>query len=56
MFLDILSERGYRACHERQVRPIPQKFDLKTGEITLSEMFSHHFEVRFLRPEIRRED
>jgi adenylate kinase len=54
MVLDTLAERGYHAVYEEQRIPVPQSFDLQTGEITCQDRAQHIFEVRFHPPEIRR--
>ena len=53
MFIDVMCERGYQSSHERQVRPVPTKVDLKTGDVVCDEVFSHLFEVHFRSLEIR---
>jgi hypothetical protein len=53
MFLDILSERGYAVSYVRDVRSLPLRVDLKTGEVFFKEELSHKFKIGFPRSVIR---
>lgn len=54
MLIDLFSERGFRASVDVERRTIPDKFDLKTGQITCREKKLFRFEIRFKGSQIRR--
>ena len=54
MLIDLFSERGFRASVDVERRMIPDKFDLKTGQIACREKKLFRFEIRFRGSQIRR--
>lgn len=56
MVIDIFAERGYRATANVNRVEVPERFDLKTGEITCSTKKIYRFQIRFAGSEIRRGD
>jgi adenylate kinase len=54
MLIDICSERGYHATIDIRRHDIPQRFDLKTGEIEYAQKKVYRITVRFTGSEIRR--
>lgn len=54
MLIDVFSERGYHAVVDLHRIEIPEKFDLKTGEITCREKKVFRITIRFKGSEIRR--
>lgn len=54
MLIDIFSERGYHAVVDVHRIPVPEKFDLATGEITSRVKKVYRIQVRFPGSEIRR--
>lgn len=54
MLIDVFSERGYHAVVDLHRIEIPEKVDLKTGEITCREKKVFRITIRFKGSEIRR--
>ncbi len=54
MVIDIFAERGYRAIANVNRVDVPQRVDLKTGEITCLTKKVYRFQIRFAGSEIRR--
>lgn len=54
MVIDIFSERGYRAVVNINLADVPERFDVKTGEITLKQKKIFRFQIRFPGSQIRR--
>ncbi|MCC6352480.1 MAG: nucleoside monophosphate kinase [Verrucomicrobiae bacterium] len=54
ILIDIFSERGFRANVTIERREIPDRVDLKTGEITCRQKKVFRFNIRFKGSEIRR--
>jgi adenylate kinase len=54
MLIDVFSERGYHATIDIRRHDVPQRFDLKTGEIEHSQKKVYRIAVRFPGSEIRR--
>lgn len=54
MVIDIFADRGYRAVADVNRADIPQRVDLKTGEIVCSTKKIYRFQIRFAGSEIRR--
>ena len=54
MLIDIFSERGYHAVVDKRMQTIPQKVDLKTGEIILKKNIVYRIQINFQGSEIRR--
>jgi adenylate kinase len=54
MAVDILNERGYRTAASVELREVPTRVDLSTGQILLTNRPRYHFEMRFQGSNIRR--
>ena len=54
MLIDIFSERGYHAVVDIHRIEIPQKIDLKTGDVTCRVKKVYRIQIRFKGSEIRR--
>ncbi len=54
MFIDVFSERGYQALIDIRKVEVPERIDLKTGEIINRRKKVYRFEVQFAGPVIRR--
>ncbi len=54
MLIDIFSERGFHAVIDKTIKEIPERFDLKTGEIAYSSRSIYRIHIRFKGSEIRR--
>jgi adenylate kinase len=54
MLIDVFSERGYHAVVDIHRIEVPQRFDLKTGEIECSMKKVYRIQIRFQGSEIRR--
>ena len=54
IFIDVFSERGYQALIDIRKVEIPDRIDLKTGEIFTRRRKIYRFEVQFAGPVIRR--
>ena len=54
MLIDVFSERGYHAAVDIRRLDVPEKFDLKTGEISCRVKKVYRIQVRFEGSEIRR--
>jgi len=53
MLLDIFSERGFSAVVDKTIQEVPDKIDLKTGEISHRKKNVYRFMVRFKGASIR---
>jgi adenylate kinase len=54
MLIDVFSERGYHAAVDIHRLDVPEKFDLKTGEIQCRVKKVYRIQIRFQGSEIRR--
>ncbi len=54
MLIDIFSERGYHAVVDKRIHTIPERVDLKTGEIKLNRKSVFRVQITFQGSEIRR--
>jgi len=54
MLIDIFSERGFHAVIDKTIKEIPERFDLKTGEIEYSPKSIYRIHIRFKGSAIRR--
>ena len=54
MLIDIFSERGFHATIDKTIREIPERIDLKTGEIVKLQRMVYRIHIRFKGSEIRR--
>ena len=54
MLIDLFSERGYHASVDKQIQEVPQRVDLKTGEITCRTKAVYRIEIHFEASKIRR--
>ncbi|MDH3695324.1 MAG: nucleoside monophosphate kinase [Gammaproteobacteria bacterium] len=54
MLIDIFSERGYHAMIDKRIQEIPERVDLKTGEIYRREKTIYRIQVHFQGSSIRR--
>jgi adenylate kinase len=54
MLIDIFSERGFHATIDKTIREIPERIDLKTGEIIKLQKMVYRIHIRFKGSEIRR--
>jgi adenylate kinase len=54
MAVDILNERGYRTAASVELREVPTRFDLSTGQIVVTNRRRYHFEMQFQGSNIRR--
>lgn len=54
MLIDIFSERGFHAVIDKTIREIPERIDLKTGEIIKRQKMVFRIHIRFKGSEIRR--
>src|SRR6185369_14279211 len=54
MLIDVFSERGYHAVVDIHRIDVPEKFDLKTGEIQCRVKKVYRIQIRFQGSEIRR--
>ena len=54
MVIDIFSERGYHARVDKKLEQIPQRVDLKTGDIECRDQWVYRIHVFFEGSEIRR--
>src|SRR4029079_5900118 len=54
MLIDVFSERGYHAVVDIHRLDVPEKFDLKTGEIQCRVKKVYRIQIRFQGSEIRR--
>jgi adenylate kinase len=54
MLIDIFSERGYHAVVDKHMQEVPERFDLKTGEITCRTKTVYRIQIHFKASEIRR--
>lgn len=54
MLIDVFSERGFHATIDLRRHDVPERFDLETGKIHLSQKKVYRITVRFKGSEIRR--
>ena len=54
MLIDIFSERGFHATIDKNIREIPERIDMKTGEIIKSNKMVFRIHLRFQGSDIRR--
>src|SRR5204863_1125840 len=54
MLIDVFSERGYHAAVDIHRIDVPERFDLKTGEIQCRVKKVYRIQIRFQGSEIRR--
>jgi adenylate kinase len=54
MLIDLFSERGYHASVDKQMQEVPERVDLKTGEITCRTKAVYRIEILFEASKIRR--
>jgi adenylate kinase len=54
MLIDIFSERGYHAVVDKTIQQVPERIDLKTGEIKFRTNAVYRIQVRFEASKIRR--
>jgi adenylate kinase len=54
MLIDLFSERGYHAVVDKHIQEIPERIDLKTGEITCRTKVIFRIQVHFEASKIRR--
>jgi adenylate kinase len=54
MLIDVFSERGFHAVVDKHIREVPERFDLKTGEIHTRTKYIYRIVVFFKPSEIRR--
>jgi adenylate kinase len=54
MLIDIFSERGYQVVVDVNLVDVPDRFDLKTGQISCHQKRIYRFQVRFTASAIRR--
>ncbi len=54
MLIDIFSERGYHAMIDKRIQEVPERVDLKTGEIHRRQKTIYRIQVHFQGSSIRR--
>ena len=54
MLIDIFSERGYHAVVDKTIQQIPERVDLKTGEIKFRTNAVYRIQILFEASKIRR--
>jgi adenylate kinase len=54
MLIDLFSERGYHAVVDKQIQQIPERVDLKTGEISCRARTVYRIQINFAASKIRR--
>ncbi len=54
MLIDIFSERGYHAVVDKNIREVPERIDLVTGQIHAFTKFIYRVQIHFRGSEIRR--
>lgn len=54
MLIDLFSERGYHAVVDKQIQEVPERFDVKTGEITCRQKVVYRIHIFFQASKIRR--
>ncbi|MND08454.1 hypothetical protein D3C83_310590 [compost metagenome] len=54
MLIDIFSERGYHAVVDKQILEIPERVDLRTGEIRSRSKIVYRIQIHFEASKIRR--
>lgn len=54
MLIDIFSERGFHAVVDKHIQEIPERVDLKTGQIYRREKVVYRIQITFRGSEIRR--
>ncbi len=54
MLIDLFSERGYHAVVDKQIQEVPERFDLRTGEIRCRQKVVYRIQIFFKASNIRR--
>jgi adenylate kinase len=54
MLIDLFSERGYHAVVDKQIHEIPERVDLRTGDISCRAKIVYRIQVHFEASKIRR--
>ena len=54
MLIDIFSERGFHAVVDKHIQEIPERVDLKTGQIQGRKKTIYRIQIGFKGSEIRR--
>ena len=54
MLIDLFSERGYHASVDKHIQEVPERVDLKTGEIKCRTKSVYRIEIHFEASKIRR--
>jgi adenylate kinase len=54
MLIDVFSDRGFHAVVDKQIQEVPERFDLKTGEITCRPKAVYRIQLHFKASKIRR--
>jgi adenylate kinase len=54
MLIDLFSERGYHAVVDKHIQEVPERMDLKTGEIRCRSKVVYRIEITFEASQIRR--
>ncbi|NQV23082.1 MAG: nucleoside monophosphate kinase [Rhodopirellula sp.] len=54
MLIDVFSERGFHAVVDKHIREVPERVDLKTGEIHARTKIIYRIQILFKPSEIRR--
>lgn len=54
MLIDIFSERGFHAVVDKHIQQVPERFDIQTGRIELSEKIIYRVQINFKGSQIRR--
>jgi adenylate kinase len=54
MLIDLFSERGYHAVVDKQIQEVPERFDVKTGEIKCRQKVVYRIQIFFKASKIRR--
>ena len=54
MLIDLFSERGYHASVDKQIQEVPERIDLKTGEIKCRSKSVYRIQIEFEASKIRR--
>ncbi|CAG9460843.1 unnamed protein product [Pedinophyceae sp. YPF-701] len=53
MLIDILSDRGFQCSHTTDMRLVPTRFDMRTGEVHSVEHATHRFRIQFPTENVR---
>jgi adenylate kinase len=54
MLIDLFSERGYHAVVDKQIQEVPERFEVKTGEIKCRQKVVYRIQIFFKASKIRR--